>query len=110
MTQSPSTRYAQSGEITFNTVGKSAGQLYNAGIVISNGRTAVLVDFIMRQSGFMVSYEYLLITKHMSVWGRVFAENIEWPLVWRGYAVVFGVNITLFTLGFTVFESRDLKS
>jgi len=70
----------------------------------------LLVDFIMRQSGFMESYNYLLITKHMSAWGRVFAENIEWPLVWRGYAVVFGVNITLFTLGFAVFESRDLKS
>ncbi len=70
----------------------------------------LLVDFIMRQSGFMESYNYLLITKHMSAWGRVLAENIEWPLVWRGYAVVFGVNITLFTLGFAVFESRDLKS
>ena len=36
------------GEITFNTVGKSAGLLYNAGVIISNGRTEVLVDFIIQ--------------------------------------------------------------
>ncbi|MET4074347.1 HYR domain-containing protein [Hymenobacter sp. UYCo722] len=39
---------AQTGEITFNTVGKSAGLLYNAGVIISNGRTEVLVDFIIQ--------------------------------------------------------------
>ncbi|GAB3877109.1 hypothetical protein GCM10028824_36390 [Hymenobacter segetis] len=39
---------SQSGEVTFNTVGKTAGQLYNTAVVISNGRTEVLVDFIMQ--------------------------------------------------------------
>lgn len=72
--------------------------------------TYVLVDFIMRTSGFMDSYQHLLITKHMAGWGRILAETIDWPLIWRGYAVVFAVNITLFTLGYAVFESRDLKS
>jgi ABC-2 type transport system permease protein len=46
----------------------------------------------------------------MANWGRILADNIDWPLVWRGYAVVLGVNLTLFTLGYAVFESRDLKS
>jgi len=72
--------------------------------------TYVLVDFIMRTSGFMDSYQHLLITKHMSTWGRILAETIDWPLVWRGYAVVLAVNISLFTIGYAVFESRDLKS
>ncbi|HRH95745.1 MAG TPA: ABC transporter permease [Prosthecobacter sp.] len=72
--------------------------------------TYILVDFIMRTSGFMDNYQHLLITKHMACWGRILAENIDWPLIWRGYAVVFAVNITLFTLGYAVFESRDLKS
>lgn len=72
--------------------------------------TYVLVDFIMRTSGFMDSYQHLLITKHMATWGRLLAETIDWPLVWRGYAVVLAVNISLFTLGYAVFESRDLKS
>ena len=72
--------------------------------------TYVLVDFILRTSGFMESYQHLLITKHMAVWGRLLAETIDWPLIVRGYTVIFAVNISLFTLGYAVFESRDLKS
>lgn len=72
--------------------------------------TYVLVDFIMRTSGFMDNYQHLLITKHMASWGRILAETIDWPLVSRGFVVVLAVNITLFTLGYAVFESRDLKS
>jgi ABC-2 type transport system permease protein len=70
----------------------------------------LLVDFILRNSGFMESYQHLLITRHMAAWTRLMAETIDWPLVFRGYAVVFAANITLFTLGYAVFESRDLKS
>lgn len=70
----------------------------------------LLVDFILRNSGFMESYQHLLITRHMAVWTRLLAETIDWPLVVRGYAVVFAANITLFSLGYAVFESRDLKS
>jgi ABC-2 type transport system permease protein len=46
----------------------------------------------------------------MAAWTRLLAETIDWPLVIRGFAVVFATNITLFTLGYAVFESRDLKS
>lgn len=70
----------------------------------------LLVDFILRNSGFMESYQHLLITRHMAAWTRLLAETVDWPLVFRGYAVVFAANITLFTLGYAVFESRDLKS
>ncbi|MGV3663530.1 MAG: ABC transporter permease [Prosthecobacter sp.] len=72
--------------------------------------TYILVDFIIRTGGFMDSYQHLLVTKHMAVWGRLLSENIDWPLVLRGYTVIAVVNITLFTLGYAVFESRDLKS
>jgi ABC-2 type transport system permease protein len=70
----------------------------------------ILVDFILKNSGFMESYHHLLLTRHMSVWTRFMAETIEWPLVARGFAILIAVNITLFTLGYAVFESRDLKS
>ncbi|MBK8092025.1 MAG: hypothetical protein IPK32_08585 [Verrucomicrobiaceae bacterium] len=70
----------------------------------------MLVDFILRNSGFMESYQHLLITRHMTVWTRLMAETIEWPLVWRGFAILAAINLTLFTLGYAVFESRDLKS
>jgi ABC-2 type transport system permease protein len=69
-----------------------------------------LVDMILRESRFMESREYLLLTKHIGVWARVLVETIDWPVIARSYAVLFAVNITLFTLGYAVFESRDLKS
>jgi len=70
----------------------------------------LLADFIVGINGVMQNYKHLLITHHMSVWRRLFAETIDWPLIWRGYAVILAVNVTLFTLGYAVFESRDLKS
>lgn len=72
--------------------------------------TYILVDFILRTSGFMENYQHLLLTKHMAAWGRILADTIDWPLVLRAYAVMLAVNISLFTLGYAVFESRDLKS
>jgi ABC-2 type transport system permease protein len=70
----------------------------------------VLVDFILRTSGFMESYQHLLITRHMGFWGRLLAETPDWPLLLRGLAVVLAMNVSLFALGYAVFESRDLKS
>lgn len=72
--------------------------------------TYALVDMILRESRFMESYDYLLITKHIANWGRVFAEQPDWILVTRGFVVLAAVNITLFVVGAAVFESRDLKS
>jgi ABC-2 type transport system permease protein len=70
----------------------------------------MLVDFILRNNDFMEGYKHLLITQHMSIWIQFMAEHINWPLVFRGAAVLIAANITLFTLGYAVFESRDLKS
>jgi hypothetical protein len=58
----------------------------------------------------MDSYKHLLLTQQMSVWTRLMAETIDWPLVARGAAVILAVNVTLFTLGYAEFEPRDLKS
>ncbi|MBL9131655.1 MAG: hypothetical protein JNG86_10675, partial [Verrucomicrobiaceae bacterium] len=70
----------------------------------------ILVDFILRTSGFMESYKFMLITRHMSFWGRLLAETPDWTLILRGFSIILAVNLSLFTLGYAVFESRDLKS
>ncbi len=36
------------GEITFNTLGKPVGQLWNAAVAISDGQTTVVVDFLIQ--------------------------------------------------------------
>jgi len=70
----------------------------------------VLIDMILRNTGFMESYDHLLLTKHMASWARLLAEDIPWPIIIRSFTVVLAVNATLFIAGAAVFESRDLKS
>lgn len=72
--------------------------------------TYVLIDLILRNTGFMESYKHLLLTHHMAMWARTLAADIPWALVLRSYSVLGAVNLTLFVLGAAVFESRDLKS
>jgi ABC-2 type transport system permease protein len=70
----------------------------------------ITIDSIIRVSPFMKSYKHLLITKHMSVWSRLFMDDIPWPVITRGLTTVIAVDLTLFVLGVAVFASRDLKS
>ena len=70
----------------------------------------IIIDFIIKQIGAMESHDYLLITKHISVWGRVFMDDIPWPTIARSYAVVAGIDLSLFVIGAAMFQARDLKS
>lgn len=70
----------------------------------------VLIDMILRNTGFMESYDHFLLTKHMGSWARILAEDIAWPVIIRDFTIIGAVNATLFILGAAIFESRDLKS
>lgn len=70
----------------------------------------VLIDMILRNTGFMESYDHFLLTKHMGSWARILAEDIPWPVIIRDFTIIAAVNATLFILGAAAFESRDLKS
>jgi ABC-2 type transport system permease protein len=70
----------------------------------------ILIDRILRETGFMENYDHLLITKHIVSWARFLAEDIPWPIIVRDYTALMAINATLFILGAAVFESRDLKS
>lgn len=69
-----------------------------------------LIDRILRETGFMESYDHFLLTKHIVSWARLLVEDIPWPVIIRDYTVLMAVNASLFVLGAAVFESRDLKS
>lgn len=70
----------------------------------------LMIDSIVRISPFMKGYKHLLITKHISVWSRLFMDDIPWAVVMRSVSVVMAVNLSLFVIGAAVFQSRDLKS
>lgn len=70
----------------------------------------LMIDSIVRLSPFMKGYKHYLITKHISVWSRVFMDDIPWAVILRGATVVVAFDLSLFVLGVAVFASRDLKS
>lgn len=70
----------------------------------------LMIDSIVRVSPFMKGYKHYLITKHISVWSRLFMDDIPWAVIMRGVTVVVAVDLSLFVLGVAVFSSRDLKS
>lgn len=69
-----------------------------------------LIDRILRETGFMESYDHLLLTKHIISWARILAQDIPWPVIIRDYTALAAVNASLFIVGAAIFESRDLKS
>ncbi len=70
----------------------------------------VLIDFILRNMGFMEDYKHLLMTNHMQSWARSLAEEPQWPVILRSYTVLAAMNLTFFLAGVGIFDSRDLKS
>jgi ABC-2 type transport system permease protein len=70
----------------------------------------MLIDFILRNMGFMEDYKHLLFTHHMQSAGRVLAEEPQWAVIWRSFTVLGAMNLTFFLIGVGIFDSRDLKS
>jgi ABC-2 type transport system permease protein len=70
----------------------------------------MLIDFILRNMGFMEDYKHLLFTHHMQAAGWVLADEPRWAVVWRSFSVLGAMNLTFFLLGVGVFDARDLKS
>jgi len=70
----------------------------------------MLIDFILRNMGFMEDYKHLLFTHHMQAAGRVLAEEPQWPVILRSFTVLGAMNLTFFLIGVGIFDTRDLKS
>jgi ABC-2 type transport system permease protein len=70
----------------------------------------LFIDMILKQSSLVENYEHLLLTNYTSTWVRLCVEVIPWALIAKNYAIIIGVNATLFTLGWLAFSSRDFKS
>ena len=72
--------------------------------------TILFVDMILQGFPFFKPYESYFITWRMSAWVFFMEQNISWPKIIESYVFLFGLNITLFTLGWLSFQTRDFKS
>lgn len=68
------------------------------------------VDMVLQNIPFMMDFKENFITFKMSAWVYLMAEEIPWVRVYESYAVLAGLNLTLFIIGWMTFQSRDFKT
>ena len=70
----------------------------------------LFVDMILQNFPFFRPYEQWFVTWRMSCWLYLMENFISWPKIAGSYAFLFGLNATLFLIGYTAFRLRDFKT
>lgn len=70
----------------------------------------LFVDMILQFFPFFEPYLSWFITWRMSAWVFLMEQNISWPKIIESYAFLMGLNVTLFTVGWLSFQTRDFKT
>jgi len=70
----------------------------------------LFVDLVLQEFPFFKPYEQYFVTWRMSNWVYLLEMNISWAKLAGSYAFLFGLNATLFLIGFTAFRLRDFKT
>jgi len=72
--------------------------------------TILFVDMILQGFPFFKPYESYFVTWRMSAWVFLVEQHLSWPKIIESYAFLMGLNISLFTIGWMAFQSRDFKT
>lgn len=72
--------------------------------------TILFVDMILQNFPFFKPYESWFITWRMSAWVFLVEQSISWPKIIESYALLAGINVTFFIIGWLAFQSRDFKT
>ena len=70
----------------------------------------LFVDMILQYFPFIVPYESYFITWRMSSWVFLMEQRIPWPKIIESYAILGGLNVSLFIIGWLAFQTRDFKT
>lgn len=72
--------------------------------------TVLFVDMILQGFPFFKPYESFFVTWRMSAWVFLMEQHISWPKIIESYAFLAGLNVSLFTIGWLSFQTRDFKT
>ncbi|MEK7949619.1 ABC transporter permease [Luteolibacter soli] len=70
----------------------------------------LFVDMVLQEFPFFKPYEQYFVTWRMSSWVYLLESVISWPKLAGSYVFLFGLNATLFLIGYTAFRLRDFKT
>ena len=68
------------------------------------------IDFVLQNIPFLASHKDMFITFRMANWVYLLQEEVPWGRVVESYAILTGLNLSLFVVGWMVFQSRDFKT
>jgi ABC-2 type transport system permease protein len=72
--------------------------------------SVLFVDFVLLRFPFFQPYQEYFVTWRMSCCLYVMENTISWPKLAMSYGFLFGLNATLFIIGYTAFRLRDFKT
>jgi ABC-2 type transport system permease protein len=72
--------------------------------------TILFIDMILQGFPFFKPYESYFVTWRMSAWVFLMEPYLSWAKIIESYAFLFGLNISLFTVGWLAFQTRDFKT
>lgn len=72
--------------------------------------TILFIDMILQGFPFFKPYESYFVTWRMSAWVFLMEPYLSWAKIVESYIFLFGLNITLFTVGWLAFQTRDFKT
>jgi len=72
--------------------------------------TILFVDMILQEFPFFKPYESWFVTWRMSAWVFLMEHQISWPKIVESYALLAGLNVTFFVVGWLAFQTRDFKA
>jgi ABC-2 type transport system permease protein len=70
----------------------------------------LFVDMILQNFPFFRPYEEWFVTWRMSAWLFMMENYLPWAKVLESFAFLFGLNATVFVIGWLSFQSRDFKT
>lgn len=68
------------------------------------------IDFVLQNIPFLANHKDMFITFRMANWVYLLQEQVPWERVIESYAILTGLNASLFVVGWMVFQSRDFKT
>ena len=72
--------------------------------------TILFVDMILQGFPFFKPYESYFVTWRMSAWVFLVEQYISWPKIIESFTFLAGLNVSLFTIGWLAFQTRDFKT
>jgi ABC-2 type transport system permease protein len=72
--------------------------------------TILFVDMILQGFPFFQPYQSWFVTWRMSAWVFLMEPHLSWPKLIESYAVLAGLNVTFFVIGWLSFQTRDFKT